>query len=269
MIVPSGWLVLAARVGYTAKGLVYVTMGALAIGVAMGLADRAAGSRRVLELFVALPFGRALALALAAGLFGYAALSFVAAVQDPERNGRDLAGLYTRAIDAFTGAVYLGLAFIGLRLVAEPGYRGGTFAEQWMERALTTTWGAWLAALVGTALLVTGLSLVWRAGAGRFGRRVSRRFDRRLLDRDARRWLARLARLGSAARGVAFGYCGALLLGAARRGDGDVVRGLGDALSDLGALRFGPPLLALVGLGFVAYGAYQLAKVRFRRYQLP
>jgi hypothetical protein len=45
---------------------------------------------------------------------------------------------------------------------------------------------------------------------------------------------------------------------------GEVVD-VGDALSTLGDVPFGPLLLAIVGAGFVAYGGYQLAKARYQR----
>jgi hypothetical protein len=39
----------------------------------------------------------------------------------------------------------------------------------------------------------------------------------------------------------------------------------GDALTMIGEAAFGPLLLAIVGAGFIAYGAYQLAKARYQR----
>jgi hypothetical protein len=264
-VAAAGWLAWAARLGYATKGLVYLTMGVLAVGLAIGLADRAAGSQRVLALFVALPFGRLLGAAVAAGLLGYATLSLVAAWEDPEEHGRGVYGLYTRAGDAVTGVVYLGLTLVALRLVASPGGSGGMLGEHWLDRILATPAGPWLTGTAGIGLLATGLGLVWRAATARFAVNL----DRRLLEPAARRWIARLARAGAAARGVAFGFCGLLLLGATVGDDGDVVRGLGDALGELARLRLGPWLLALVGVGFMAYGAYQLAKARFRRLELP
>jgi hypothetical protein len=38
-----------------------------------------------------------------------------------------------------------------------------------------------------------------------------------------------------------------------------------DALSAIGDATFGPLLLGLMGLGFVAYGLYQLGKARYQR----
>jgi hypothetical protein len=261
---PTPWLLWAARLGYVARGVVYVGIGLLALAAAVGLAEHAGGSRRVVELVASLPFGRLLAAALAVGLLGYATLSFVAAVRDPEEHGDGPAGMVARAVDVFAGLVYLGLAAIALRLAAVPAGSGDRWAEAWAARVLASPYEPLVTAAVGAGLLVTGLSMLYKS----FVQRFATRLDRRLLDADARRWLARLHRAGTAARGVVFAVCGALLLGLDRGARASDVRGLDDALEAIGRQRFGPVLLALVALGFVAYGAYQLAKARWRRMEL-
>lgn len=261
-----GWLAWAARLGYSAKGVVYLGMGALAIGVAVGLAQETAGSRRVLELVATLPFGRPLAAALAVGLFGYAALSLVAAVDAPEGRRLTLGSLMARVADAVTGLVYLGLTFVALKLIAIPGAIGEVWGEQWLVATLATPFGGWLTTVGGLVLVGMGCGFTFKAVTGRFGHV----FDRRLLGRVGRRSLVALARAGSLARGIVFGFLGLLLLGFADGGaDRSALLGIGAALGALGRLRAGPLLLAVVGLGFVAYGVYQIGKARFRRLRLP
>jgi len=262
---PAAWLVLAARLGYVARGVLWVGMGALAFAVAVGLADRAAGSGRVIALVAALPFGRLLAAALAVGLLGYATLSLVAAVRAPEeRPDAGVTGLVTRAVDAFTGCVYLVLAAASARLAAVPAAAGDRWGEGWLAWALGLPHAPLLIAGVGVTLLASGGTMLWRAAAHDFATRL----DRRLLDAETIGWLARLHRAGTAARGFAFALCGLLLLRAAPAADPGDVRGLDGALEALDRQRAGPALLALVALAFVGYGVYQLAKARFRRMEL-
>jgi len=80
-VTPAPWLERAARIGYVAKGVVYVVVGISAMLVALGLDERARGSPGALRAIVQLPLGRVLLAALTAGLLGYAMLSFVAAVR--------------------------------------------------------------------------------------------------------------------------------------------------------------------------------------------
>lgn len=261
-----GWLGWAARLGYSAKGVVYLGMGAFAVGVAVGLAQEAAGSQRVLHLVAQLPFGRWLSAVLAVGLFGYAALSLVAAFEAPEGRRLTIGNLVARLADAVTGVIYLGLTLVALKLIAIPGAIGPVWGEQWMLAMLATPVGGWLTTFGGLVLVGMGCGFAFKAVTGRF----EHVFDRRLLGRVGRRTLVTLARTGSFARGVAFGFLGLLLLGFADGGaDRAVLLGLGGALGALGRLRAGPLLLAVVGLGFVAYGLYQLGKARFRRLELP
>lgn len=261
-----GWLGWAARLGYSAKGVVYVGMGALAIAVAVGLAQETAGSRRVLELVATLPFGRGLAAVLAVGLSGYAALSIVAAVEAPEGRRLTLGALAARVADAFTGVVYVGLTAIALKLIAIPEAIGAAWGEQWLVAMLATPFGGWATTVGGLVLVGMGSGFAFKAATGRF----DHVFDRRLLGPAARRTLVGLARAGSLARGVVFGFLGLLLLGFADGGaDRAALLGIGAALGALGDLRAGPLILAIVGLGFVAYGVYQLGKAGFRRLRLP
>ena len=261
-----GWLGWAARLGYSAKGVVYLGMGVLAIGVAVGLTQEAAGSRRVLQLVATLPFGRWMSGMLAIGLLGYAALSIVAAVDAPEGQRLTLRNLVARIADAVTGVVYLGLALVALKLIAIPDAIGEVWGEQWLVSMLATPFGGWLTTVGGLVLVGMGSGFAFKAVTGRF----DHVFDRRLLGRRARGTLVALARIGSLARGVVFGFLGLLLLGFADGGpDRSALLGIGAALGALGDLRAGPLLLAVVGLGFVAYGLYQLGKARFRRLRLP
>ncbi|HEU4628958.1 MAG TPA: DUF1206 domain-containing protein, partial [Gemmatimonadaceae bacterium] len=218
---PTGWQGWAARLGYVAKGVVYVVMGALGLGVAVGVGEEAAGSREAIERVAALPFGRILAALLGVGLVGYATLSIVSAARDPEGHGRDLGGVVTRVVDAFTGVVYLGLAGIALGLVAAPAALGAAWVRHWLRLSFEAPAVQLVVGATGLGLIASGVWLVYKAAAlaDQFGARL----DRRELGEASRRWVVRLARAGTVARGAAFGFAGLLLTGAALRGETSTV----------------------------------------------
>ena len=262
---PVGWLGVAARAGYVARGVLWIGIGVLAFAVALGLERETAGSRGVLALVAGLPFGRLLAAAFAVGLLGYATLSIVAAVRAPEAQvDGSAAGLATRVVDAFTACVYLALAIVAGRLAAVPEARGDRWSEGWLAWALGLPQAPLLIGVVGAVVLGSGLAMLWRAATHDFGTRL----DRRLLEPATIRWLGALHRAGTAARGLLFALCGVLLLRAAPAADPADVRGLDGALEAIGRQRAGPALIALVALALVGYGVYQLAKARFRRIEL-
>ena len=213
-----------------------------------------------MRLVVRQPFGEVLLTALGVGFVAYAALNFAGALLDPARRGRSAWALVIRSTDALTGALYVTLAAAALRLVADPGRRGGRTAEAWAAGVLALPFGRALLGVAGVALLVAAGYLLYRAGAEPFEEKL----DRRALSLAARRSVANAARVGTAARGVILGICGVLLIRASTGSAPERVADVGDALDALGGATFGPWLLALAGVGFVAYGVYQLAKARWR-----
>ena len=74
-----------------------------------------------------------------------------------------------------------------------------------------------------------------------------------------------IGRFGTAARGVVLGLVGSFFIAAARRFDPDQAGGTEEALRWLG----NDWLLALMALGLVAYGLFQLAKARYRVIETP
>ena len=255
------WLRWAARIGYAACGLVYVAIGAIAAAVALGLAEGPGGAHRVMVLIERLPLGKLILIGLSVGLLGYATLNLVGAVHDQEQRGRSFGGILMRTADALTGALYVALAGAAVRIAAAPSREGGRIIESWAAGILLIPGGGLLLGGLGAALIGAGGFLVYRARVEPFEDIL----DHRALSGPVWRALSLSARLGTAARGVVFGICGLLAIEAAVRGEADHVGDVGDALSAIETTAAGRGALGLVGLGFIAYGAYQLAKVHYRR----
>lgn len=254
-------LEVAARFGYAACGTVYAVIGIAAIAVAFGLAERPAGSHGVMAMLGKLPFGPLVLIGLGVGLAGYAALNFAGAIADPERRGWSFRGIVTRSVDVLTGAVYIALAIAALGRVADPAKEDAGTAVAWAHAILALPLGQVILGGAGAALMFSGGYLFYRAFSERFGEML----DRRATSVRGRAVIARAARAGTAARGLIFVICGVLVLRSAVSGDPDIVGDAGEALAMLGQTFLGPVLLAIAGAGFVAYGAYQLAKARYQR----
>jgi hypothetical protein len=228
--------------------------------VALGLAERARGSPGALSAILRLPMGRVLLAALTAGLLAYAALSFVAAIRAPE-GSPGVKGILLRMVDGLTGALYVGLALIALRLLAEPEYLGGRAAEVYARAVMSRPLGNVIVVLVGLSVVASGVYLLYKAYAAP----LAEPFSAGELEPEHVAWVVRLGRVGTVARGAIFAFCGALLVEAGLRDDPTQVRGVGDALTALGNRPYGPWLLGAAAAGFVAYGMYQFAKARYRR----
>lgn len=260
------WVERLARLGYAAKGVVYLIIGGIAARAALGSGERVEGSQGALRTILEQPFGKALLALTALGLAGYALWRFVQAALDPEGKGSDGGGLAKRAGYAISGVIHAGLALAAARMVMGGGggqSGGGDSADHWTAVLMRQPAGRWLVAAVGLGILAYGAYALYRA----YAVKLDRQLDLSRMSPEARTWAVRAGRAGIAARGVVFLVMGFFLLRAALQFDPSEARGLDGALQALQQASYGPWILALVALGLVGYGVYQLVEARYRRIQ--
>ena len=256
------WVERLARLGYAAKGVVYLIIGGIAARAAFGSGEQVQGSQGALRAILEQPFGRFLLALVALGLAGYALWRFVQAALDPEADGPDGSGAAKRAGWAISGLIHAGLALAAARLVmGNGGSGGGDSTDRWTATLMRQPAGRWLVAAVGLGILAYGIYALYRA----YAVKLDRRLDLSRMSPEARTWAVRSGRAGIAARGVVFAVMGFFLLRAAMNYDPSQARGLEGALQALQGSSYGPWILALVALGLVGYGIYQLVEARYRR----
>lgn len=254
----SRWVEHAARIGYAAKGIVYVIIGAAAVSAAFGSGGDTKGPSEAIRDLADESYGPWLLGAMAIGLLGYSLWRFVQAVRDPEHEGRDASGALARLGYAVSGTIYLGLAFLAASLVFGWG-RGGGSSRGWVGDLVSSGWGRVLLGIVGVAVAIFGCSHFVRAFHAKFMRKLA-------LDGVAaqnREIVKRICQLGLSARGVTLMLIGAFLVIAAWQQDASEAQGTRGALQVLGAA--GPWLLGVIAAGLVAYGAFCFANARYRR----
>ena len=258
----SPWIEGLGRLGYVAKGVVYLVIGVLALQTALGQGGDTTDQRGALAQVAGAPFGQILLVLLTIGLLGYAVWRFVQAAKDTEGKGSETKGLLARAGYAGVGVLYLALAFSALRLLLGSGGSGGQQqAQDWTARLLGQPMGAWLVGLAGVAVIANGLFQLYRAYSAKFREKL--RTDE--MDPGQVDWVTKLGRAGYAARGVAFGLIGLFLVQAALHREPGEVRGLDGALAALAEQPSGTEMLALVAAGLAAYGIFALVEARYRR----
>src|SRR5690348_12149017 len=86
-------VVIAARVGYAAKGIVYSVLGVLAILFVLGQGGGLTDGKGAIKQIGEQPFGDVLLYIIAVGLACYALWGAVRAVMDPGRVGSDRKGI--------------------------------------------------------------------------------------------------------------------------------------------------------------------------------
>lgn len=256
-----------ARLGYAAKGIVYVGVGILTAAAAFQVGSRsqagstdASGSRDALSAIGSATWGTALLAAVAIGMAGYVAWRVVQALFDPERLGNDAKGLTTRAVLLISGMIYGGLGlWIARRLIGSDSGSGGG-AQSWSATLLQQPFGPWLLGAVGVGVMGYGVAEWVKAARASFAKRM--RSD---LNGARKRLVRRIARVGLVSRGICFLITGGFLIVAAQQSDASEVRGLEGTLEALGSQAYGPWIMGLVALGLVAYGILQGVKAWYRR----
>jgi hypothetical protein len=260
----SAWIVRLGRIGYLAKGVIFICVGLLSATAAMrGSGARATDSRGVMQAIVQQPFGKGLLLALIAGLVCYIVWRALAAFTDAEQRGSDAKGLALRARSLFVAGIYCGITAAAVKTLMGLRASGGgdRSAQDWTATALATPFGSWTVMLVGAAVIGGGLYQCYRAYKERFEEKL----ELGELAFEAREWIVRICAFGIAARGVVFGVVGVLLVQAGLQANPAKARGLGGAMNTLHAQPFGRWLFAGVAAGLAAYGVYCCVKARYGR----
>ncbi|HEX7153293.1 MAG TPA: DUF1206 domain-containing protein [Thermoanaerobaculia bacterium] len=253
----SSWIEGLARAGYASKGMVYAIMGFIA------LRGAAADHRSAFNWILEKPFGRTMLAAMAVGLLGYAFWRAGSAVADWERRGNDAKGYAIRIGSLFRGMLYAGFALEVIRLALHKGSGGkgsDASAQHWTARAMDAPFGRWLVAGAGLALIGYGIYQLinaWKA-------KLSNQLRLGEMKAATRRRVVIASRFGIAARGVVFGIIGISVLMAGLHHNSGEARGTSGALRQLSSQPFGSALLAIIGLGLIAYGVYAFVNARYR-----
>lgn len=256
----SSALVRLGRLGYAAKGMVYVVTGFLATEAASGIGGRTTDSHGALRTIGEGPFGKFALGIVMIGLFGYAAWRLTSAVTDAERRGGDASGIALRIGDALRGVAYGSLAIWTLGFLTSTGARDGNQTRSATDRLLAMPGGRWMVIAVGLGVIGYAVYQLFRAASDKFLKRL----DLSSAGSETKRWVERMGRFGIAARGIVFGMIGVLLVRAGWTYDPSKVGGISQSLDALARQPQGRILFGVVALGLIAFGIFELATARYR-----
>ncbi len=253
-----------ARLGYAAKGVVYIIIGFLAGKLALGQGGQATDQRGALRTIAEQPFGKILLIIIAIGLLAFGLWSLIQAIYDTEGEGRKAKGIVARIGYAVVGIAYLALAFGAYQLAAGAGNGGSsttTTTQDATAKLLALPFGVPLVVIVGLVVLGIAVYLYARAWRAKFQYKLALSS----LRPQIRKTMINLGRLGYASLGVVFTIIGFFLIVAAVQFNPQKAKGLDTAIGELQKLPFGQLLLGIVALGLLAYGIYSFVEARYRR----
>lgn len=255
------WIEPLARVGYSAKALLYATIGFLTAGTALGSGAAATDTRGAMRAVLNAPYGRPVLILVAIGLVGYGLWRVIEAITDPDHRGRELKGILLRLSFAARGIIHAVLGITAIR-IAFGWYgeeEGRKDVEQWTARFLELPGGEWIVSGAAASIGAYGLYQLYRA----FAAKLSNQLNLGRLSAEVGRWVIWVSRFGIGARGIVFMAIAILVGRAAAQHDATEAGGIADSLRSLAGLGRGP--LAAIAFGLIAYGAYELLNARYRR----
>ncbi len=253
------WIERLARLGFAAKGVLYLTIGVLSAGSAIG-----AGGHTVTDSHDAMDvlhgtFGRPLLGLMAIGLAGYGLWLVISALTDAEARGRDAKGIAKRISAAVRGIVHIALAGTAISFALWQSASGGQdqTTQHWTAQVLHAPGGVYLVWGVAVAIGGYGIYQLYRAWSAKLDKQLE------LDGVRARRVIIAISRFGIAARAVVFITIAVLFVRAALTRDPTEAGGTGDSMQQL--VAFGRWPFAVIAAGVAAYGIYQLTCARYRR----
>jgi Domain of Unknown Function (DUF1206) len=248
------------RFGFITYGVMHALVGWLALQIAWGHPSAEGDQSGAFQTLAGKPLGKVLLTLVVIGLAAMTIWQVLSAAvgHTDEQGGRRTA---ERVFSAARAIVYAVLAWTALRIVTGSGASSAQSQQKATSSMLSSTGGRWLVGVAGIVVVGFGIGM---AGYG-----LKAAFERKLelagTATTTRRTARNLGRVGYAAKGVAFAIVGVLLVIAAVHQDPSRSRGLDEALRTLAAQPFGPWLLSLVAIGFVAFAAFCLFQARYRK----
>lgn len=254
-----------ARVGLTAKGVLYLVLGILAVqlGLGSGSGDQASQTGAI-ETLASQPFGQALVGAMALGLLAHGAWQLVITLTGDPIEGDDALHRVKYAVKT---VIYLGLGALAVAvLFGQSGSGGGgggngEGSDQAASAILGLPGGMWIA--IGIGLVVMGVGVYEIVRHGRHATFMER-IGHTVMGRE-RRNVERAGRAGYTALGIVSLITGGFFVVAAVQHDPEKSKGMSEALQTLSDQPWGTALLLAVAVGLVLYGVFCLAEARYRR----
>jgi hypothetical protein len=257
------WMKALTRYGYFARGILFATVGFLALQVALGNSSTIKDQNGALAAIAAQPFGRVLLIVIVAGLIGFSLWGFIRAIFDPLDRGHDKQGIVERAGFVISGISYGALVYPFVQLIlgsssAAPKTQTQT-TQDVTAQVLAQPFGPWLIGSVGLLVIGWGLGQVYLAYTAKF----QKDFEPGKMNATEKEWMVMSGRVGIGARGLVFALIGFFLIQAALHADAKQAIGLDGALLKLAQQPEGTLLLIAAAAGLIVFGVYSMLSARW------
>ncbi|MDQ3234666.1 MAG: DUF1206 domain-containing protein [Pseudobdellovibrionaceae bacterium] len=251
------------RLGYAAKGLVFLIIGVLALMTTLGQGGQLSDPADALKFINRQPFGQFLLLLMGVSLLGFVAWRAAQAIFNVEHKPQTGMNTLKRVGYAISGLTYLSLAVIAIR-----GFMDGRVqnkGEQSMAltaKALEWPGGPALVMLAGAIIIGVG---VYHAYLG-LTKRFMKNYEQGQMNAKEHEIIEKAGMIGLPARGFTFGIIGYFFIQAGMHANASETKNTKGVMSHILGLPFGEIILQVIAAGFICYAIYCFAAARFKRF---
>ncbi len=249
-----------ARGGFICFGVIHLLLAWLTLQIAFGHSGQEGDQNGALKSLAGNGFGKVLLVVIAIGMVGLAIWQATEAATGTS-GARDKEAIFERVLSGIRAIIYLVLAWTAIKAVSGSSGSSANKSQNKSSTVMSSTGGRWLVGLVGLVVIGVGIALIVNA--------VTKRFEKKLntqqMKASVRKTTVRLGQFGYAAKGAAYAIAGVLVVVAAVKFDPDKARGMDSALKTLAGHAYGGWLLALIALGFAAFGIFCFSQAKYRK----
>ena len=246
-----------ARAGLTARGVIYVLVGWVAVLVALGHSSREADQGGALQLLAGKSYGLVSLWLLGIGFAGYALWRLSEAAFGVTGEP----GVGPRLKSLARAVIYAGLSYLTFTVISGRARSQAGRQQDITATAMQHPAGRVLVGVVGLAVAACAITLVVEGARKKFMRYL----QTARMSASTRRVVKLLGMTGTIARGLVFGLAGVLVIDAAITHKASNSGGIDKALLTLRDQPFGEFLMLLAALGLLVFGIYGLCEARWRK----
>lgn len=250
-----------ARIGLTAKGIVYVLLGVLAFMASFGIDSKSSEDTTktgVFDFIYEQPAGTIILWGVTAGLVCYVIWRFIQAFADSDDKGKNAKGFAIRGRYLFSGLVYGSLAIESVRMLLFRKKDTGDNSREMTQELLSKPMGQWLVGIVALLFLAVGLYQIWYSLSEKYRSHVNKS-----VTAVYKPILMSSGKIGYIARGVVWLLLSYIFLQAALTANPSEAGNTSKAFSMLIQSSYGPYLLAIIGFGLACYGIFNFIRARY------
>lgn len=252
------WVIWYSRIGFSAKGAVYILIGLISMLAAIGIGNKN-GQQGALASVASKPYGEIILWLIVLGLTGYITWLITQVLMEPDHDGPGYKVFLIRIGYFFAASFYVGLGIKFSILAIHSGQTGGD-KQLWMGQLLDMPIGRLAIALTGIGIFIYAVIQVVLGIIGTF----TKNLNTIQMKRTEMIITIQIGRIGFIARGITFGVLGGFLFYSGWTGESSQAMGIDGALAQIAQEPFGQVLLWFVSAGLFLYGVFEVLEGRSR-----